>query len=117
MRGLRGLKFEYYDGFDWYDEWGDPTRGRKERPSALDHPNLSGMPEAVRITLWLDAGSRPAKETSSEKITAEPPLVFQTVARLNLAPLSQRSVSGASSNRDSETTGAKAPAQSAGGRQ
>src|SRR5678816_3002670 len=23
-RGVRGLQFEYYDGIEWFDEWGDP---------------------------------------------------------------------------------------------
>jgi type II secretion system protein J len=104
--GVRGLKFEYYDGFDWYDEWGDPEGRHKGQISSLDRANLSGMPEAVRITLWLDPGSRPAKEASAkeasaEKDSAEPPLVFQTVARLNLAAISQSSggstISGAGS--------------------
>ena len=96
--GVRGLKFEYYDGFDWYDEWGDPEGRHKGQTSSLDPANLSGMPEAVRITLWLDPGSRPAKEASSEKDSAEPPLVFQTVARLNLAAISQGSASGSTTS-------------------
>src|SRR5688500_16797077 len=23
-RGVRGLRFEYYDGFEWFEDWGDP---------------------------------------------------------------------------------------------
>jgi prepilin-type N-terminal cleavage/methylation domain-containing protein len=84
-RGVRGLKLEYYDGWDWYDDWGDPQARRKKEFSRREHPNLYGMPEAVRITLWIEPASRslPAKDKS------EPPLVFQTVARLNLAAISQ----------------------------
>ncbi len=96
-RGLRGLRFEYYDGYDWYDEWGDPKGRRKGQSSSLEPPNLSGLPEAVRITLWLEPSSQSALETSVDKVSAEPPLVFQTVARLNLAAISQRSSSGGSS--------------------
>ena len=30
-RGLRGLRFEYYDGLDWYDTWGEvEKRGKRE---------------------------------------------------------------------------------------
>ena len=28
-RGVRGVRFEYYDGFDWYDTWGEiPGQGK-----------------------------------------------------------------------------------------
>lgn len=88
VRGLRGLRFEYYDGIVWYDEWGDPgSRGKKDN-SIKEKPNLAGMPEAVRITLWIEPASRSAKQTSARTEPTEPPLVFQTVARLNLAGVS-----------------------------
>ena len=109
--GVRGLKFEYYDGFDWYDEWGDPEGRHKGQSSSLDPANLSGMPEAVRITLWLDPGSRPAKETSPEKESPEPPLVFQTVARLNLAAISQSSASGSTTSSGGRAASQPAPMQ------
>lgn len=88
-RGLRGLKFEYYDGFDWYDEWGDPQGKRKgQQISLLDPPNMAGMPEAVRITLWFDTNPRSKTAESPEEESEPPPLMFQTIARLNLATLS-----------------------------
>ncbi len=114
-RGLQGLKFEYYDGFDWYDTWGDVEGNGKQLTSARDHPNLFGMPDAVRITLLFDrnppsrappsspkapspetAASPPTAPGTSEKDAGEPPLVFQTVARLNLAHSSERGVRGGS---------------------
>jgi hypothetical protein len=88
-RGLTGLKFEYYDGFDWYDEWGDPA-GRKARGSRRNEPNMSGLPEAVRITIWLEPSSRSSARVADNKGSTEPSLMFQTVARLNLAAVSQR---------------------------
>lgn len=112
-RGLRGLKFEYYDGFDWYDEWGDPEGRRKGQVSLIDHPNLAGLPEAVRITLWFDPNPRSKKETAPPKDAAEPPLVFQTVARLNLAAVSLRSNSSGS-GADAGESGAT-PAQTGPG--
>ena len=78
-RGLRGLTLEYYDGLDWYSTWGDASVKKKVKYTATPSPNLSGFPEAVRITLLLD----PTPEKSAEK--REPPLVFQTVVRLELA--------------------------------
>jgi prepilin-type N-terminal cleavage/methylation domain-containing protein len=77
--GLRGLTLEYYDGLDWYDTWGDANVKKKVKYTTVPAPNLSGFPEAVRITLLLDANP----EKSAEK--KEPPLVFQTVVRLELA--------------------------------
>jgi hypothetical protein len=77
--GLRGLTLEYYDGLDWYDTWGDASVKKKVKYTTTQAPNLAGFPEAVRITLLLDAS--PGKSTEK----AEPPLVFQTVVRLELA--------------------------------
>jgi prepilin-type N-terminal cleavage/methylation domain-containing protein len=93
-RNVLGLRFEYYDGVDWYDSWGDVQNRGKAQTSNRSQPNLTGMPEAVRITLWLDSNPRakkagdvpdlePAATTGKEK--REPPLVFQTIARVNLS--------------------------------
>jgi hypothetical protein len=114
--GVLGLQFEYSDGFDWYDSWGDPT-GKRQTSNRVE-PNLSGMPEAVRITLWLDASIQAKRkaETPAESPIPEPsadtqadsslqatntaiPLEFQTVVRLNLASYSQNS-SGSSDSSD-----------------
>ena len=93
-RGVRGLKFEYYDGYDWYDTWGEVEKRGRQANSLKQQPNLTGMPEAVRITLWIDPNpqSRSTNAPPSEEdlAKAEPPLVFETVARLNLADVSSR---------------------------
>ena len=87
-RGLRGLRFDYYDGFEWFDEWGDPQGKRRGQESALSPSNLSGMPEAVRITLLMDAAPKRATEDASVQKDAhrEPPLVVQSIARLLSRP-------------------------------
>jgi hypothetical protein len=110
-RGLLGLQFDYYDGVDWYETWGDVDRRNKAQTSRRVRYNLEGMPEAVRITLWFDPNpkKKPAEppgtsETApaAEEPATEPPLVFQTVARLNLAPaLTGTSGSGSSTNLQS----------------
>jgi len=87
--GVKGLRFEYYDGFDWYEDWGDATG--KRQTSNRYQGNLYGLPDAVKITLFLDAGSPKNSKTN------QPPMVFQTVARLYLAPLSQKSSSSSGS--------------------
>jgi len=120
-RGLKGLRFEYFDGYEWYDEWGDPQGRHKGQSSSLQSPNLSGLPEAVRITLWFDANLPRSASTNTafaEKDSVEPPLVFQTVARLNLAGVSQRSASsGSSSNSTSGPMSSPAqPSAQGGGR-
>jgi type II secretion system protein J len=84
-RGVLGVRFEFYDGFDWFEEWGDPTG--KRQTSNREQPNLYGLPEAVRITLLMDPEYSRKKQAAA---TNGPPLVFQTTARLNLAPKSQQ---------------------------
>ena len=90
--GLMGLKFEYYDGYEWYDSWGDIEGRGKLQTSRKERYNLEGMPEAVRITLWFDSNPSAKKSdaTAIEKNTTEPPFVFQTVVRLNLSAVPRR---------------------------
>jgi len=83
--GLAGVRFEYFDGLDWYDTWGETKPGKRET-SQKPQPNLTGMPEAVRVTLMLDSNpkSKNVSEETGQRVL-EPPFVFQTVVRLNVA--------------------------------
>lgn len=103
--GVKGLRFEYYDGYEWYDEWGD-IDGKKQT-SQVTRYNITGLPEAVRVTLWLDADLKKKVEGAepTDGQVGEPPFAFQTMARLNLAGVTSSSSSGGSS-----TTGGQ-PAQ------
>jgi hypothetical protein len=119
-RGVLGLKLEYSDGLDWYDSWGDVEGRGKAQFSLRTRANLSGMPEAVRITLWLDQNPRRrTAEGQASTTTNEPPLVFQTVARLNLADSSQTGPgTGTSSSTNAapdSSTQSQAPNLPAGG--
>ena len=105
-RGVRGLRFEYYDGLDWYDTWGDVEGRGKAQSSRRERFNLDGLPDAVRITLWFDPNPRPRKDQTEGARATEPPLMFQTVARLNLAAR----VRGASAAGDSNATSQPTPA-------
>jgi type II secretory pathway component PulJ len=99
--GVRQLKFEYFDGLDWYDTWGDPDGRGRAQTSWRVQPNLTGMPEAVRITLGLDGEPATQRETqrdSDGESPGQPPMVFQTVVRLDLAG---RSADGGSSESPS----------------
>ncbi len=110
-RGVRGLTLEYYDGLYWYDAWGDASVKKKVKYTATEAPNLSGFPEAVRITLALD----PNPGKSAEK--REPPLVFQTVVRLELADV-PAPAGGTDASDNSNATGGNngaPPGQNAGG--
>jgi type II secretory pathway pseudopilin PulG len=110
-RGVLGLKLEYSDGLDWYDSWGEIKGKAKQESSLKYHPNLSGMPDAVRITLYLDPNPKNRKPQTEDSTlqpiasTNEPPLVFRTVARLNLTPstLSSSSTSSPSTTGNSST--------------
>jgi len=109
--GLVGLKFEYFDGIGWYDTWGDPEG--KQQNSQREEGNLAGLPEAVRITLLFDSDPRTKKTTPPDKETpGPPPLVFQTVARLNLADASSP---GSSSSSSSDSGGANTGQMPPGG--
>jgi type II secretion system protein J len=74
LRGLRGLRLEYYDGFEWFDSWGTEAADSEAASLSLRTSyNLYGLPDAVRITLWVDVAE------------GDPPLAFQTVVYLNLS--------------------------------
>jgi hypothetical protein len=84
--GLLGLKLEFFDGFEWYESWGETGRRTKAQSSSKDHPNLTGMPEAVRMTLLFDSNPRrKLADPGMASRNTEPPLVFQTVVQLSLA--------------------------------
>jgi prepilin-type N-terminal cleavage/methylation domain-containing protein len=102
--GVEQLKFEFYDGYEWYDSWGDPQGNRKEGGadkvpgSASTAWNLSGMPEAVRITLAVQVG-QPVRKPTEPGIgesagNPEAPMVFQTVVRINVPKSSTTTDSG-----------------------
>jgi prepilin-type N-terminal cleavage/methylation domain-containing protein len=111
-RGLRGFLLEYYDGYEWYSEWGDPTG--KEKMKLLPEPNTSGLPEAVRITLTIDPASERKKNESGE--SPEPPLVLQTTARVNLSLFFYRTFTGSGTNSASGVS-AEVPGAVPGGSQ
>jgi hypothetical protein len=108
-RGIRGLRFEYYDGWEWFDEWGDPEGKGKAENSFLLQPNVSGLPEAVRITLWFESNERSGAAREGD----ESSMIFQTVARLNLAR-AQTGSGAAGSSGTNNVSGAQA-AQPGGG--
>lgn len=115
-KGVVGLKLEYFDGLDWYDSWGEDKSSDKKQNSARESSNLSGLPEAVRITLLLDSDPKkknPDLATDEEK--PEPPLAFQTVAQLNLADASQNTSSSSDGgNSDNSSSPGQMPGNGGG---
>jgi prepilin-type N-terminal cleavage/methylation domain-containing protein len=89
-RGIEGLQLTYYDGFEWFDEWGDPRNTKRGEITWLDPNNLSGMPEAVQITIKLVPDADPSRDANLDQGSDEPALVFETVARLDLVGMSSR---------------------------
>lgn len=91
VRGIKSLRFEYYDGIDWWDDWGDPEGKTK----GMTYPPLNsyGLPEAVRITLTFDPETPKHKRDPSGAVASatdsetesHTPMTFQTTARLDLA--------------------------------
>jgi hypothetical protein len=102
-----GLQLEYSDGMDWYETWGKVQGTAKADNSQKEQSNLDGLPAAVRITLLVDANpqSKVVDAQTGER-TTEPPLVFKTVAFLNLAETLQD---------DNGTTSAASPTGASGG--
>ena len=96
-RGITGLQFEYYDGFDWFESWGDPNAGSLKSEIATPKPNSVGLPDAVRITLSMGSESQPE-------------LTFQTIVQIAIPVRSNTRSAPAS---DPASTGG--PAQSPGG--
>jgi len=104
MPGLRGLTLEYFDGIDWYDNWGDASIKKKVKYTTLQASNIVGFPEAVRITLLVDLN--PGKSATN----SEPPLAFQTVVKLELADVPVASAgAGDKSAQDAADNGAQNP--------
>ncbi len=97
---VKGFTLEYYDGLDWYDTWGDANVKKKTKYTAVQEPNMSGFPQAVRITLLLANDSGKSASKSKDKEPPAPPFAFQTVVRLELAG-GQDSSSGSSPSGDS----------------
>jgi prepilin-type N-terminal cleavage/methylation domain-containing protein len=110
-KGVAGLKLEYFDGTDWHDSWGEAKSSDKKQNSASEKDNLSGLPEAVRITLLMDSNPKKKNpDTATDEEKPEPPLVFQTIARLNLADASQNNTgSSDTGNPDSTSTPNQVP--------
>jgi hypothetical protein len=120
-RGLAGVRFDYTDGLDWYDNWGqtnsDKPKGLRQETAA----NLTGMPRAVRITLSFPAA--PVQPTGQGM--DRPPgnsLVFQTVVNLELAESTELAAStgGSSStpnadNNQNASSSAPGPMANPGG--
>ncbi len=110
-RGVRGLKFEFYDGLTWYETWGDANANARDKQRTSDESkfNLWGMPEAVRITLSLAPGIRtrkPAENRDPSLRTVpdeERAMVFQTVARIFVPASSIDGGSGSTTNRAART--------------
>jgi general secretion pathway protein J len=112
-RGVRGLRFEFYDGFEWFDEWGDPEG--KTKGMALPPSNSYGLPEAVRITIVFDPETRPRREMDEAKPDDEA-MTFQTMARLDLAPLFNRQViASQNANSGNQSTQQQQTQQAPGG--
>ena len=104
-KGVVGLKLEYFDGDDWYDTWGEVKTSGKQRTSSRQQNNLSGLPEAVRITLLMDSNPKKRNpDATTDEAKLEPPFVFTTVVRLNLASTTQNSSSSSGDNSSAGAT-------------
>lgn len=104
---IQGFRVEYYDGLFWYDEWGNVENRRERSVLELLEGNAYGMPDAVRITLFLLPGNPSTSRASSSlsERNSESPLVFQTIVHLNLAARSRLTSAGSGSSQTNNQTG------------
>ena len=109
-RDVLGVHFEYSDGLDWFENWGEVKGAAKAANSQKEQSNLSGLPKAVRITLLFDSNPKSKKNPATGERATEPPLVFRTVAHLNLAAVSQ-----ASAGNSGGDSGGQSPPNQPGG--
>ena len=100
-QNVAALRFLYYDGWEWFENWGDAEGDYAETDTALLANNLYGMPEAVRIGIDLIAedGTKENDADDDEKESEKATLTFETTVRLDLAPISF--TSGRSGNNSS----------------
>ena len=108
-RDVMGARFEYSDGLDWYENWGELKSSAKAANSQKEQSNLSGLPKAVRITLLFDSNPKSKASPQTGERVMEPPLVFQTVARLELAEVSAADAGNSSGNGNSADQSALNP--------
>jgi prepilin-type N-terminal cleavage/methylation domain-containing protein len=101
-QGVVGLKLEYFDGTDWYSTWGEVDP--KKKAAAADQSNLTGLPEAVRITLLMDSHPQKKRADAEAATEPEPPMVFKTAVRLNLADASTTMSGNADPGTSSDQT-------------
>lgn len=94
--GVLGVRFEYFDGTDWYDNWGNAENPGQDAGLSEAQVNQKGLPEAVRITLLLGSDSQSKPGADGGTSPGGPPLAFQTVVRLMLADQSGASSAGSS---------------------
>jgi type II secretion system protein J len=115
VRGVTSLRIEYYDGIEWWDDWGDPDGKAK----GMTYPPLNsyGLPEAVRITLTFDPeapkrkrDAAPSAEMDSDS-ESHTPMTFQTIARLDLAGYFARQTRSSSANNNAQQEPGAAPAE------
>jgi hypothetical protein len=67
--GIAGLRLEYFDGYSWYESWGDDSQAAAGRTSeALSSYNLGGLPDAVRITLAFPDGVLPPRSPRGDGV-------------------------------------------------
>ncbi|HEX3626048.1 MAG TPA: type II secretion system protein GspJ [Verrucomicrobiae bacterium] len=96
--GVMGVRFEYFDGTDWYDKWGNADNPNQTAGLTEEETNQKGLPEAVRITLLLnsDPQAKPQAKlvSNGEETPSGTPLIFQSVVRLVLADNSGGSSGG-----------------------
>lgn len=96
-QGVLGVRFEYFDGVDWYDTWGNTNSSNGQNTISEALESDEGLPEAVRITLLFDSDPQSKPPTNGGELSSGPPLVFRTVVRLVLANRPKSGASGGNS--------------------
>ena len=85
-QGLLGLRFDYYDGYDWYESWGEVDRRSQAQNSRRERYNLAGC----RKLCGSRSGSIRIQRQSSRSRRASPRPAYQRTRPLSHRRLSSR---------------------------
>jgi type II secretion system protein J len=83
VSNVQAFALEFYDGFDWYETWGDAKGEAKKESSFRERPNLTGLPQAVRITLVVEPETKDKPGAATDE-KSTPTITLQTVVRINV---------------------------------
>lgn len=95
--GIKSINYQYYDGIEWFDDWGSIDTIKVEEDSLLVPGNLYGIPSAIRITIVVGKPSDPEADPTlveNQNRKDEPPAVLHTTVFIHASTLIEQEGAG-----------------------